>query len=278
MSNGERWDKRWPVILIFLGLITVISILDVLGLGVVFPPPQPPAPRELIVEDEHWAAWMPIDNGFTQGYAYDYWNGVLFQLGRYVDEAGDEVAAYHHLTVYGSQGTKPLNRGDFTWMNIVSHRPGKNPPMSLEYVGLLYPDAGTTTECDMYDACAGPYPQSGTTCVCANPPCEEADLELIPSECMRLRSMHSHFVPEAVITYWQGDKGYKLEAVQEARGGTHNEYTFTLKDPVELEVYKDDTLLDLGVGQVRKIIISGPPDVDHDEIIDPGLDGGKFGS
>ena len=278
---GRPDKNKWRFALTTLTLITVIVIFIFIKVYIFVPVPALDG-IPLVVVDEHWVAWMPLDNGFTQaGISGSYWNGVLIQVGRYWERDPDGLGffpGFVEVVIDGTGGSQTLKKGEFDWINIVSERPNETAPITPAESGLLWPDPGKATVCMAIDECAEPYTGTGTSCVCMNPPCEEDELELIPPECVRLRSVHSHFMPEALITYWQGPNGYGLLADQVAHGGKHNEYTFYMKDPVKIEAYKDGSPLPMDVGEVTKIMVFGKGDIDHGEVTDPGLDGGEFGS
>ena len=262
-------SKKWALPAFIVTLVLLVTAGVIIGVLA-----WPDFEVRLHLDDEHTAAWISHDNAFAyKGLKPEkFRSGVVFQLGTYREyrdaPTGSNESArptilttFESLEIHGTDGTKTFMRGEFDWINIVGEHKGKDPnPVDASNVGLLYPD-NTKTLCSDVDACAG------AACLC--PP--ECNLEEIPERCLRLRRIDARFVPTAVITYWQGKKGYDVEA----RYGPHSSFDFLLKDEVTVTVYKGGEPLPFNVGTIQKIIIRGPHVPGHGEAHDPGMGGGR---
>jgi hypothetical protein len=225
---------RTKVLLLVLGLV----ILVVLWFACPWTDQAPGG--KLVIQDVHLAAWMTTNNTFNAN-AKAYWEGVLIQVGHYLDDKGCPTTLFKNLTIKNADNTvnETLASGDFEWIDIVAvdaSRP--DPPMEETHVELLYPASNKPSNCQDCDK------NCGTKAAC---PGMAGNLEFEP--CLRLRSLHGFFMPFALITYWQGPGGYDVGVRNGplARPG-ESEYTFTFKDPVHVRVYGNQDK-DLGVGK-----------------------------
>jgi len=215
---------------------------------------------ELIIESPGLAAWIPINNSFNREPTATDWDGVLIQIGDYLDAVGDtEIRAFESITFENSTGgvLLKLGRGDFNWINIVVEDPSRGDPMLPEHAELLYPAAGTASGCEAVDLC------TAQQCLCDRGHCPPPDPEMLFAPFLRLRSLHGFFRPFAIITYWFGPRGYDLAALPRAGGPTRHLITFN--DPVK--VFRDGQLLNLGRIDTIRLNLCG--DCEHGNHIDP---------
>lgn len=192
---------------------------------------------QLVIEDSELVSWMTINNTFNQDPGHTPWDGVLIQIGDYLDD-GDPFNIFESVTFEDSKGTnlKTLDAGTFQWIDIVAVDTTRTAPMTSSHLSLLYPEPGTTSGCADYDACAI------ENCSCATPPCVSSGFNPL-DRCLRLRSLHGSFTPYAVITYWQGSNGFGLTS-EPLTLGTKSRVSFTFNDPVQ--IYVDGQLLNIG--------------------------------
>ena len=191
---------------------------------------------ELVLEDSDLASWTTIRNTFNQDPGHTPWDGVLIQLGEYLDE-GKPLDRFESITFEDERGALlTLHAEDFRWIDIVAVDPARSAPMGPQHLFELYPEAGTTSGCSDFDACAL------ESCSCSTPPCKTAAYEPL-GRCVRSRSLHGVFTPFAVITYWQGPRGFELR-VEPTLLGQHSRQVFSFNDPVQ--IFMDGQLLTVG--------------------------------
>jgi hypothetical protein len=169
----------------------------------------------LIVKDEMVASWIVMNNGF----AYEgvtgppHRTGILFQIGDCFDPDGEKgPKSIPDRVILSRHGTTvlELKRGDFAWIDLLAE--GEGPPMEPDQAKCLFPatvkPAGLSCTEDLYDSC------------------------------LRNRKIHAHQQVQSIITYWQGEKGFRLEAKQlPGADPRNNQQSFWLKDPVAVTVY-----------------------------------------
>lgn len=212
---------------------------------------------ELVIEDSQLVSWTVINNTFNQDPGHTPWDGVLIQVGDYLD-AGRPFNIFDKITFEDVHGVvMTLRAGEFKWIDIVAVNPARSAPMGIHHLPLLYPEPGTTSGCSDFDACAI------ENCSCASPPCMPAGYEPL-GRCLRSRSLHGLFTPSAVITYWQGSKGFDV-AVEPLSLGEKSRQVFSFNDPVQ--IFKDGQPLSLG--RITSIHVKAREDTLHGANEDP---------
>ena len=158
--------------------------------------------------------------------AVTYRPAVLFQFGDYASEPDLE---FWEIWIYSKGSVSPIRipREDkdsgmpLPWINIVSKYEGRpDPPIDPDEIFSLYPDSGLPSTCT---------PGNCTSAFCA-----------------RNRTLHGDMDDvQAVMTYWPGASGYRMEAEQPKDDDgviltpcLGNHYRFTLPDSLRVEVYK----------------------------------------
>ena len=161
-----------------------------------------PSDFTLLIEDECLAAWMTINNVFAfQQTGWEYWNGVLIQLGAYTNRNEQPMQLLKQFRIMGPNGTtlKTISRSDFQnkkiCINIVCNRGTRFKPLpDPDYLQKIFFD----------------------------PP----------------KSLHRFFQPDSGgILFWQDpENGFVLEARRRTR---HNRFNFMANkgDNFTLEVY-----------------------------------------
>ena len=80
----------------------------------------------------------------------------------------------------------------------------------------------------------------------------------------------ANFVPFGVMTYWQGENGYEMEAEYidptQMPAPVHTKYTFNLEDAVDVYVWDDWAGPPQVFLEATSIIVHEPTDVGHDDI------------
>ena len=212
---------------------------------------------ELVVEDSELVSWMAINNSFNQDPGHTPWDGVLIQVGDYLDH-GRPFNIFESITFEDIHGVlQTLDAGSFRWIDIVAVDPSRTAPMGLNHLQLLYPEPGTTSGCSDFDACAI------QECSCATPPCAPAGYEPL-SRCLRSRSLHGLFTPLAIITYWQGSKGFGI-TVEPTSLGIKSRQVFSFNEPVQ--IYVDGQPLSLG--RIDSIHVNAKGGTQHGASEDP---------
>ncbi len=217
------------------------------------PIPCPPVPSHdgsLELEDPDLGPWMMINNSFTNLERFleedEIWYGVLIQLGRWVnpladesdeDTDGDELprefGVFHHVDIDGVvYGLTEEDEIPFEWINIVPASDTREAPLPFEdtsdvqtsewegdprFLTDFYPNEDTDYRCYEFDKLT-------------EDSCKSENRQY----CLRLRSLHAFFTPEAVITYWAGTNGYDLAVLGEPQ---HPRQVFRFKDPVDVYVH-----------------------------------------
>ena len=160
---------------------------------------------------------MHIANGFhSAATGYKHWNGVLVQLGTFKN------AALHHeeieLFLGGSSVIKfahdEVNKVMW-WVNVVSDNPGLGMPMDPSEIWGLFPDANPCVSC------------CGTT--------------TLAPECLRNQKIHGEMIAvTSVITYWQGQNGYDMQArrANTSDWESSSRFEFTFGDDYSVDVYR----------------------------------------
>ncbi|MGH9866955.1 MAG: hypothetical protein ACREAA_02155 [Candidatus Polarisedimenticolia bacterium] len=286
MPSGPG-SQSSPLIAFSLGAVVAGLTAYLITIKACCPPALSPPSAHLVIEDDHNAVWMAVDNGFTQpaagsATAWAKRVGLLLQLGtfwEYLDDAGWTYQPYMEsgtVTLIGDAITTPLvlEEDDFTWLNIVGEKPGAPAdPISVEVAGLLFEDASTTTGC-LTDTCSHNMPPPGYW-TCADP------LTTLPLSCVRIRSLHAHFRATRMITYWQGTNAYSTQAAQVAnpdpitKDPRCNRYIFSLMDPVTVTAWLGNTPAAAvnaeiaKLGKIKSITVDPHAEVDHGEAHDP---------
>jgi len=144
------------------------------------------------------------------------WFGVHFQFGAFTDNPFQGEVQF--LSPNGSAiTTAPLTadgklaESQFTWINIVSNRPGIDAPvMPIEALQLL-PNTVATNPCDMVSG----------------------------NNCLRDRRIHwdqPHI--SFIITFWQADHGFKVLSTLATDHPDRNVVEFKFPDDFTVDVYQ----------------------------------------
>jgi hypothetical protein len=214
----------------------------------------------IIIQDVDLAAWTTINNTFNTNREGE-WEGVLIQVGDYLDETGAVFDVFEDVTLLSrGEVVRRLRKFEFTWINIVAVDPTRGDPMDASHVGLLYPDPATPSACGDLDTCAV------KRCGCDRPPCGRPAPGPLFEPCLRLRSLHGFFRPFGIITYWHGPDGYDI-AVRTPSAAAHDEHTFTFNDPVQMSVDG----VPLGLEQIDAVRINLKGDPNHGKKHDPSF-------
>lgn len=177
------------------------------------------APANLIIENSDAGEWIDFSNAFTfdptdpddecTGDQLVYRPGVLFQFGNYRVKS---AYAYDHISIYETSGAV-TTYGDWVWIDIVSEYPDhRDPPIEPDEALGLYPNEGLpSTHCEI----------------------DTADW------CLRSRLI-SGFMNDvkALMTYWQGEQGYGIAAVQTKDVCSGNEFRFAFNNKFRVDVYQ----------------------------------------
>jgi len=199
MDEAGKSLKAAITIVVVIGIVCIAGLIACL-IKCRFPKPEP----NLIIEDETIATWITLENKILlepESCERPFWNGLLFQLGKY-EGASMEFRKVEVKKESGEVVT--LHVGDFAWINIVSSKSvdagsGCPEPISPDKAFLLYPEGD---------------PMS-------------------PEE-----KIHQKFLPEAIITYWQGAKGWSVDSAETPKAKPYNEHRFRFKDDFIVEIYK----------------------------------------
>jgi len=151
--------------------------------------------------------WLLPDDEACDPDDPNYRPGVLFQIGYYAKSR----RVYDGIEIHLDDGTvDPYD--DFVWINIVGDYPGRSGDViEGENIFALFPNTVFDPSCD----------------------------EDFTSTCFRNRLINSHMTRiGALITYWQGDDGYRVSAVQTMGECYGNEFTFTFNDSFGVDVYE----------------------------------------
>jgi hypothetical protein len=93
-------------------------------------------------------------------------------------------------------------------------------------------------------------------------PCD-TPMPLDPS-CLRGRKLHAYQSPVAVMTYWQGEHGYEMSAIQESGfEDQDNGFRYWFKDPFSVRVYRANTSEWKMVELDESVELLGPGKVDQ---------------
>lgn len=185
----------------------------------------------LVIGDSNLATWMPINNSFSVNHETSLWEGVLIQLGDYVDEQGDPLGVRGTVILRDRRGrTRQLKNTEFRWINIVAVDSFRGEPMGSGDVAALFPDPANPGACNAVEQCV-------------ESSCGGAGSSALLDRCQRKRSLHGRFVPVSIITYWHGQNGYEV-SVNQLTATRHNQYAFTFKD--EVAVFVDGQAAEFG--------------------------------
>jgi hypothetical protein len=197
---GERTCPKGLVWL--LTLITIVCLIVVI-ICIVPCPRRNPDPN-LIIKHETVATWITLENSFLteqDACRRPFWNGILFQLGMY--KGATRLFSVAELERTTGEITS-YDSGSFTWINIVAQK-----------------DIGSETEC--------PEPMAPQSAFLLFPKDDPVDGR---------EKIHDDFLPVAIITYWQGGQGWKLESNVLPMTPPYDEHRFWFRDPFRVEVYK----------------------------------------
>ena len=230
-------------------------------------------------QNEEVAVWQAIDNNFTLADdgsgPQDRYFGVLFQNGYFVNEYCQSLLGAPLVDITwkssetGEETTETYGAlNDYIWINVVPESAVAMAEGFSDWVYLLYPSKKYPEESL---GCSGTDP--GTTC--AQLPCTDSkDTCNGYGDCLRRRSLRAHFVPTAVMTYWMGENGYRLDAGYVGNSPPLTTRTashiFRLQDPVVVFVWKEDP-------ETGKPVLAGKySDVSKIYVHNPGTGDGEI--
>lgn len=276
-ENPESMTRRGWLLWVAFGFAGLMSGLCICWIIRVCPPPPTP---HLLIQDDDIAAWMTINNTFTVRevggvpvYDRDLRAGVLIQVGEY--DHGEaifkEVVLKNGTTVVDTYA-----KGDFTWINVVSPWTKPENPMDPgTHEFFLYPNTiKTGGKCAEVEACVNKSFLCDPTTI-PKPQCHDpARHDTLLEDCLRGRLLHWGFDLSAIITYWEGPKGFSLAAAQNKPvmnvnrpGQKRNDYAFTFVDaPFTVDIYKSppvaggsDLVRSYKLGEVTRIEVNADP-------------------
>jgi len=265
MSTSRDWFLRLVLAVVSPAGLLVASTL-IQGCAAV---------HRITIEDERTVAWVPLNNTFAGGGRHDtsgneirpFWTGLLFHLGKYehpdvTNMLGPDIT-YIGVAIEAKDGkhhfAAPAGPGDpFFWFNVVPEEgfgTSQTSPLAIEgdHPFFLFPNAiGLPPE--------GCYDPPDCDCACDNE---------------HVRRVNPRLDPVAMLTLWQGPKGYTVAATPRDRG--HNSFEVQIPGDLTVEVY---TLSVNGMGgpeaelvttlrNVKTIQVLFQTNIQHGEKMDP---------
>lgn len=252
------------------------------------------AAATLVIEDEYVGQWMPINNAWAfpdpNNRTHDWKrNGIVIQVGdfwKFRDENGRKRRtstdlSFREIEIEFDDGTSATwSSGEFVWVDIDGSPGNSVRPLPDDWYKNLLPVAGKDPMCSWADDCG----QEGTvsTLDCS------ADVDDLLRPCLRRRTIHAWLDTKGIVTYWQGPRGYTMDASVQGNLGAehagHARWSFDLIDRVDVTVHKPDgTCVTYGKHpgtcegvdrEVKKVMLrEHPPGNFHGDIHDPPLGG-----